>query len=61
MLYSRMGARDWLKHCATSRTSRKDVGSSTGDVIGIFIEIILPVTHVSRVDSAFSRSEYQEY
>jgi len=40
LLYSRMGTRGWLRHCATKR---KVAGSSPDGVILIFIDIILPV------------------
>ena len=41
----------WLRRCATNR---KVAGSIPDDVIGFFIDIILPI------DSASNRNEYQE-
>jgi len=40
LLYSRMGARGYLRHCAKSR---KVAGSNFDGVIGILIDMMLPV------------------
>ena len=47
-----------LRHCATSR---KDAGSISGDVTGIFIDIIMGPHYGPGVDSSSNRNEYQVY
>jgi len=49
--------RSWLRHCAANG---KVAGSITDVVIGVFIDIILPVALWHWVRQAFNRNEYPE-